>query len=69
MGQEVVNGAPVVGTGGDFYRENKEAEQRNYLVGYHLSSCLLGKALLSVIDFSCLGFNFLTLKHIQGLPR
>ena len=53
MGQEVVNGAPVVGTGGDFYRENKEAEQRNYLVGYHLRSCLFGKALLSVIDFSC----------------
>ena len=69
MGQEVVNRAPVVGTGRDFYRGNKEAEQRNYLVGYHLSSCLFGKALFSVADLSSLGFNFLTLKHIQGLPR
>ena len=69
MQQEVGKDAPLVGTGGDFYRENKAAEQKNYVIGYHLSSCLFGKALISVTDLSFLGFNFLTLKHIQRLPR
>lgn len=49
--------------GKDFYREEVEAKQGNYLLDYSLSSCLLWENLVGCDLF--LGFDFLDLRHLK----
>ena len=42
----------------DFYREDAEAKQGNYLIGCSLSSCLIWERLVGC-DWSFLNFTFL----------
>ena len=63
---KVVRSAPLTGARGNFHRAESEAKQRNYLIGFGLSICLVWKSLMAVCDWLFVGFDFLTLKHFKA---